>query len=194
MGALSRGHRRASGADPAAPLVAAWNGTAWENIGTALEEDASNPQIRALTSGDGYLVAVGQFPFLGGAALFDGTKWTILTDMNFMEDSALLRSEGLYLGGDFNLVDGKPAVGVALLRRASPCKKATLGGDHRRRRRQRRVIGPVRASRSPSVAEKPSYNPTAGLVAVAFAVWRQPVAASTPGSPFLFSREHSHEW
>ena len=119
-GRVVAGTQKGFGADPAAPLVAAWNGTAWENIGTALEEDASNPQIRALTSGDGYLVAVGQFPFLGGAALFDGTKWTILTDMNFMGSSALLRSEGLYLGGDFNLVDGKPAVGVALLRPASP--------------------------------------------------------------------------
>ena len=119
-GRIVAGTQKGFDADPAAPLVAAWNGTAWENIGAALEEDASSPQIRALTSGDGYLVAVGQFPFLGGAALFDGTKWTILTDMNFMGSAALLRSEGLYLGGDFNLADGKPAVGVALLRPASP--------------------------------------------------------------------------
>ena len=89
-GRIVAGTQKGFGADPAAPIVAAWNGTAWENIGTALEEGASNPQIRALTSGDGYLVAVGQFPFLGGAALFDGTKWTILTDMNFMGSSALL--------------------------------------------------------------------------------------------------------
>jgi trimeric autotransporter adhesin len=119
-GRIVAGTQKGFGADPAAPLVAAWNGTAWENIGAALEEGASNPQIRAITSDGGYLVAVGQFPFLGGAALFDGTKWTILTDMNFMGSAALLRSEGLYLGGDFNLVDGKPAVGVALLRPASP--------------------------------------------------------------------------
>jgi trimeric autotransporter adhesin len=119
-GRLVAGTQKGFGADPAAPLVAAWNGTAWENIGAALEEGASSPQIRALTSGGGYLVAVGQFPFLGGAALFNGTKWTVLTDMNFMGSAILLRSEGLYLGGGFNLVDGKPAVGVALLRPASP--------------------------------------------------------------------------
>ena len=119
-GRIVAGTQKGLGPDPATPLVAAWNGTAWESIGAALEEGASSPQIRALTSGGGYLVAVGQFPFLGGAALFDGTKWTILTDMNFMGSAAFLRSEGLYLGGDFNLVDGKPAVGVALLRPASP--------------------------------------------------------------------------
>lgn len=89
-GVSSCGSESPSSCDTAAP-----NGTAWENIGTALEDDASNPQIRALTSGDGYLVAVGQFPFLGGAALFDGTKWTIVTDMNFMGSAALVRSEGL---------------------------------------------------------------------------------------------------
>jgi len=40
-----------------------------------------------------------------------------------MGSSALLRSEGLYLGGGFNLVDSKPAVGVALLRPAPPSRK-----------------------------------------------------------------------
>jgi hypothetical protein len=72
------------------PVAAlAWNGTAWENIGAALEEGAFSPQIRALSSAGGYLVAVGQFPILGGAALFDGAKWAVLTDMNFMGSAAL---------------------------------------------------------------------------------------------------------
>jgi hypothetical protein len=119
-GHLIAGTQKGFGGDPTTPLVAAWNGTAWENIGAALEEGAPNPQIRALASGGGYLVAVGQFPFLGGAALFDGTQWTVLSDMNSAGSAALLGSDGLYLGGAFSLVDGNPAVGVALLRPAAP--------------------------------------------------------------------------
>jgi trimeric autotransporter adhesin len=119
-GRIVAGTQKGFGGDPAVPLIAAWDGATWENIGAALEEGAPNPQIQALVSGGDFLIAVGQFPFLGGAALFDGADWTVLTDMNHMGGAALLRSEGLYLGGGFSLVDGGPAVGVSLLRPASP--------------------------------------------------------------------------
>jgi trimeric autotransporter adhesin len=101
---------------PASPLVAAWDGSTWANIGTALEEGAANPQIRKIVSGGDYLVALGQFPFLGGAAVLEGNSWTVVAGMNQFGQAAVIRPEGLYVGGGFSTVEGRPSVGLGLLR------------------------------------------------------------------------------
>jgi hypothetical protein len=110
------GTQKAFGSSPTSPLVAAWDGSVWANVGTPLEQDAFNPQIRQIVSGGEYLVAVGQFPFLGGAAVLEGDSWTVVAGMNQFGQSALLRPEGLYVGGGFSAIEDRPSVGLGLLR------------------------------------------------------------------------------
>ncbi len=55
--------------------------------------------------------------------------------MNHTGGAALLRPEGLYLGGGFSLVGGAPAVGVGLLRAASLTRGNEPAAPFRRRRR-----------------------------------------------------------
>jgi trimeric autotransporter adhesin len=110
------GTQKGFASNPTSPLVAAWDGSAWANVGTALEQGAFTPQIHELVSGGDYLVAVGQFPFLGGAALLEGDAWTVVAGMNQFGQAAVLRSEGLYIGGGFSVVEDQPSVGLGLLR------------------------------------------------------------------------------
>jgi hypothetical protein len=114
------GTQKSFGADPASALIAAWDGASWESIGEALEEEGGNPQIQALVSNGDYLIATGQFPFLGGtAAVFDGSTWVELASgMNQFGQAAVVRAEGLYIAGGFSLVNGIPSVGLGLLQAA----------------------------------------------------------------------------
>jgi hypothetical protein len=113
---IMAGTQKAFGSSPTSPLVAAWDGSVWANVGTPLEQDAFNPQIRQIVSGGEYLVAVGQFPFLGGAAVLEGDSWTVVAGMNQFGQSALLQPEGLYVGGGFSAIEDRPSVGLGLLR------------------------------------------------------------------------------
>ena len=113
---IMAGTQKGFASSPTSPLVAAWDGSAWVNVGTQLEQDAFNPQVHQIVSGGDYLVAVGQFPFLGGAAILERDSWTVLGGMNQFGRDAVLRSEGLYIGGGFNAIEGRPSVGLGLLR------------------------------------------------------------------------------
>ena len=108
------GTQKGSRASATSALVAEWDGTIWTDIGTALEQNAFDPQIQQLVSGGDYLVAVGQFPFLGGAALFENGSWDVIAGMNQLGRDAVLRPEGLYIGGGFSTVEDQPSVGLGL--------------------------------------------------------------------------------
>jgi trimeric autotransporter adhesin len=110
------GTQKGFASSPTSPLLAAWDGSTWDNIGAALEEGAANPQIRQIVTGGDYLVALGQFPFLGGAAVLEGDSWTVIAGMNQFGQAAVIRPEGLYVGGGFSTVEDRPSVGLGLLR------------------------------------------------------------------------------
>jgi hypothetical protein len=112
------GTEKGFGSSPTSALVAAWDGSAWANVGAALEQDAFSPQIHGIVSGGDYLVAVGQFPVLGGAAVLEDDSWTVVAAMNLFGQHAVLRPEGLYIGGGFNSIENRPSVGLGLLRPA----------------------------------------------------------------------------
>lgn len=115
-GRVVAGMQKRFAADPASALVATWDGARWIDIGGELAEGAQSPQIKALIAAGDALVATGQFPLLGGVALYDGISWTQLgSGMNQFGEALALRSEGLYVGGGFTTVDGAPAVGLGLL-------------------------------------------------------------------------------
>ena len=110
------GTQKNFGSSPASPLVAEWDGTSWANVGAALEGDAFNPQIHRLVSGGDYLIAVGQFPFLGGAAVLENGAWSVVAGMNQFGRDAVIRPEGLFIAGGFSAVEDLPSVGLGLLR------------------------------------------------------------------------------
>ena len=110
------GTQKNPGSSPVSPLVAEWDGTAWANVGAALEGGAFNPQVHRLVSGGDYLVAVGQFPFLGGAAVLEDDAWSVVAGMNQSGRDAVIQPEGLFIAGGFSAVEDRPSVGLGLLR------------------------------------------------------------------------------
>ncbi len=106
--------------------IARWDGTAWSPLGLGLDFGTPGITVAALAVlPDGSLVAGGDFLFAGEAfspriARWDGAEWSAMgsgadSSAGYASVTALaVNAAGeLYAGGDFEIMDGSPAMNFA---------------------------------------------------------------------------------
>lgn len=102
--------------------IAAWNGTTWRPLGSGLTLSFGSAEVEALAVYQGALYAAGYFDTAGGQqavgfARWNGSTWSAVgtgfreaANNTLARPRTMLVANGLlYIGGTFNLVDGRPA-------------------------------------------------------------------------------------
>ena len=88
--------------------IASFDGTDWASLGTP-----PMPEVRALTTWNGLLVAAGGIGLQATVATWNGTTWSTVGTTNGRINSMTVFNGDLVIGGGFAFVNGQPAASIA---------------------------------------------------------------------------------